>query len=189
MALKLRPTGLYSAVSGRSAAYTSAAASPKLSDGCGRSTAMLTRPPSIHTDGHAPTFEAAKAEFAARKRWLEWAKLDGRKVERPPTEATYHLSRITVPRITAMVRWFSPARWKRGSWPTKTATLRLRPGSRKLPMNMSGWRDGPRNAWEPPPPIRCSLSRRDWLNHCTAGARPGRTIKRGSKDREITLAK
>jgi hypothetical protein len=37
---------------------------------------VLTRPPGIPTDGHAPTLEAAKAEFGASwKRWLEWAKL------------------------------------------------------------------------------------------------------------------
>jgi hypothetical protein len=37
---------------------------------------VLTRPPGVSTDGHAPTLEAAKAEFGARwKRWLEWAKL------------------------------------------------------------------------------------------------------------------
>jgi hypothetical protein len=38
---------------------------------------VLTRPPGIHTDGAAPTLEAAKAEFGASwKRWLEWAKLE-----------------------------------------------------------------------------------------------------------------
>jgi hypothetical protein len=37
---------------------------------------VLTRPPGIHTDGDAPTLEAAKVEFGASwKRWLEWAKL------------------------------------------------------------------------------------------------------------------
>jgi hypothetical protein len=37
---------------------------------------VLTRPPDIHTDGAAPTLEAAKAEFQASwRQWLAWAKL------------------------------------------------------------------------------------------------------------------
>ena len=38
---------------------------------------VLTRPPGIHTEGTAPTLEAAKAEFQASwKRRLEWAGLE-----------------------------------------------------------------------------------------------------------------
>jgi hypothetical protein len=37
---------------------------------------VLTRPPGIHTNGTAPTLEAAKAEFQASwKQWLAWANL------------------------------------------------------------------------------------------------------------------
>ena len=37
---------------------------------------VLTRLPGIHTDGHAPSLEAAKAEFQASwRQWLAWAKL------------------------------------------------------------------------------------------------------------------
>jgi hypothetical protein len=36
---------------------------------------VLTRLPGIHTDGHAPSLEAAKAEFQASwRQWLAWAK-------------------------------------------------------------------------------------------------------------------
>jgi hypothetical protein len=35
---------------------------------------VLTRPPDIHTDGHMPSLEAAKAEFKSNwLRWLEWS--------------------------------------------------------------------------------------------------------------------
>jgi hypothetical protein len=34
----------------------------------------LTRAPDIHTDGHTPSLEAAKAEFKSNwLRWLEWS--------------------------------------------------------------------------------------------------------------------
>ena len=37
---------------------------------------VLTRLLGIHTDGHAPSLEAAKAEFQASwRQWLAWAKL------------------------------------------------------------------------------------------------------------------
>ena len=37
---------------------------------------VLTRPPDIHTDGHMPSLEAAKAEFKRSwVRWLEWSEL------------------------------------------------------------------------------------------------------------------
>ena len=37
---------------------------------------VLTRLPGIHTDGHAPSLEAAKAEFQASwRQWPAWAKL------------------------------------------------------------------------------------------------------------------
>jgi hypothetical protein len=37
---------------------------------------VLTRPPGINADGHAPTLEAAKGEFGANwKQCLAWAKL------------------------------------------------------------------------------------------------------------------
>jgi hypothetical protein len=37
---------------------------------------VLTRLPGIHIDGHAPSLEAAKAEFQASwRQWLAWAKL------------------------------------------------------------------------------------------------------------------
>ena len=35
---------------------------------------VLTRPSDIHTDGHMPSLEAAKAEFKSNwLRWLEWS--------------------------------------------------------------------------------------------------------------------
>ena len=37
---------------------------------------VLTRLPGIHTDGHAPSLEAAKAEFQSSwRQWPAWAKL------------------------------------------------------------------------------------------------------------------
>jgi hypothetical protein len=37
---------------------------------------ILANPPDMHTNGLAPTLEAAKAEFEANwRQWLQWAKL------------------------------------------------------------------------------------------------------------------
>jgi hypothetical protein len=37
---------------------------------------ILANPPGTHTDGRAPTLEAAKADFEANwQQWLRWAKL------------------------------------------------------------------------------------------------------------------
>jgi hypothetical protein len=37
---------------------------------------VVGKPPKVHTNGHAATFEEAKAQFeAAWRQWLAWAKL------------------------------------------------------------------------------------------------------------------
>jgi hypothetical protein len=44
--------------------------------GFGRCTGVVGKPPKVHTNGHAATFEEAKAQFeAAWRQWLAWAKL------------------------------------------------------------------------------------------------------------------
>jgi hypothetical protein len=38
---------------------------------------VVTRPPSVHTDGHAPTLEEAKAQFQKSwDVWKAWAKME-----------------------------------------------------------------------------------------------------------------
>jgi hypothetical protein len=39
---------------------------------------VVGKPPKVHTNGHAATFEETKAQFeAAWRQWLAWAKVDG----------------------------------------------------------------------------------------------------------------
>jgi hypothetical protein len=88
MTLTTRPTGLSSSVDGDRddfAVFSGAWAVGRIYDQRGGPEherwfwclyGMLGKPSEIRTDGHAPTLEAAKAEFeAAWRQWLAWAKL------------------------------------------------------------------------------------------------------------------
>ena len=44
---------------------------------CAEHGVVVTRPPSVHTDGHAPTLEEAKTQFQKGwDAWKAWAKLE-----------------------------------------------------------------------------------------------------------------